>query len=90
MDIKINPIFGKEFELLIEENDKIKTLKTKIKEKLNFNSECQIVFSFQNKLLEDDDKSLSDYTIKEGDIIKVYNNLGFNNLIINVNFILVK
>ena len=44
MKIKINPIFGKEFELLIQENDKIKTLKTKIKEKLNFNSECQIIF----------------------------------------------
>ena len=44
MKIKINPIFGKEFELLIQENDKIKTLKTIIKEKLNFNSECQIIF----------------------------------------------
>jgi ubiquitin C len=90
MKIKINPMFGKEFELLIQENDKIKTLKTKIKEQLNFNSECQIVLSFQNKLLEDDDKSLSDYTIKEGDIIKVYKNLEFNNLIIDVNFMLVK
>ena len=83
-------MFGKEFELLIEEKDKIKTLKTKIKEKFNFNSECEIVLSFQNKLLEDDEKSLSDYTIKEGDIIKVYKNLGFNNLIIDVNFIFVK
>ena len=83
-------MFGKEFELLIEEKDKIKTLKTKIKEKFNFNSECEIVLSFQNKILEDDEKSLSDYTIKEGDIIKVYKNLGFNNLIIDVNFMLVK
>ena len=83
-------MFEKEFELLIEEKDKIKTLKTKIKEKFNFNSECEIVLSFQNKLLEDDEKSLSDYTIKEGDIIKVYKNLGFNNLIIDVNFIFVK
>ena len=83
-------MFGKEFELLIEEKDKIKTLKTKIKEKFNFNSECEIVLSFQNKILEDDDKSLSDYTIKEGDTIKIYKNLGFNNLIIDVNFMLVK
>ena len=83
-------MFGKEFELLIEEKDKIKTLKTKIKEKFNFNSECEIVLSFQNKLLEDDEKSLSDYTIKEGDTIKIYKNLGFNNLIIDVNFIFVK
>ena len=83
-------MFGKEFELLIEEKDKIKTLKTKIKEKFNFNSECEIVLSFQNKILEDDEKSLSEYTIKEGDIIKVYKNLGFNNLIIDVNFMLVK
>jgi ubiquitin C len=90
MKIKINPMFEKEFELLIEEKDKIKTLKTKIKEKFNFDSESEIVLSFQNKILEDDEKSLSDYTIKEGDIIKVYKNLGFNNLIIDVNFMLVK
>ena len=80
MEIKIKPIFDTEFELIVEQNEKIENIKSKIYEKLKLEADSQLL-TIQSKILEDN-KTLLDYFINEGTIITLYNKIKTPKIII--------
>ncbi len=70
MKIKIKPTFDSEFELIVEQNEKIENIKSKIYEKLKLKADSQLLIT-QSKKMEDN-KTLSEYSINEGTIIILY------------------
>ncbi len=70
MKIKIKPTFDSEFELIVEQNEKIENIKSKIYEKLKLEADSQLLIT-QSKKMEDN-KTLSEYSINEGTIIILY------------------
>ncbi len=80
MKIKIKPTFDSEFELIVEQNEKIENIKSKIYEKIKLEADSQLL-TIQSKILEDN-KTLLDYFINEGTIITLYNKIKTPKIII--------
>ena len=68
MKICVKTLKGKTIDLDVKSLDTIENIKDKINENMKILPEFQVLF-FEEKELEEDDKSLSDYNIKSGSII---------------------
>jgi uncharacterized ubiquitin-like protein YukD len=68
MKITIKTLQGKPVEVEIDEKDTVADLKKKIEEKLNVEPASQKLIHF-GKVLNDDNKKLIDYSIKNGEFL---------------------